>query len=350
MTPEEIHRRQFRFAQEKERSRKHHGDRSGARHGGNAFLIRIFQMIGRQCVEARGEACPARIGQLIRMQLHAQACTRGGFEERRRFIRREGDVLAEGVDGRRQALLRDACEGRPRHLRHERLAVDIRGERMQAQKGSHGADLRFTTGTVRGAEQANFRFCVQAIAGLDFDGGHAFRCEHSQAFNGACCKFVIRRRTRRADCRHDAATGPRDVLVGFSLQAHFELCRPVAGKHQVRVAVDQSRRNPAITGVINPVAQVFRPSWQITHGTGEDDPPLADAQRRVFNSPVSAHVFAHRGEACIDEETVPFHACIVSWPETRDNTGGLEARGPRERFGEEQGFGYEALALQFAED
>jgi hypothetical protein len=96
-------------------------------------------------------------------------------------------------------------------------------------------------------EHLQLRLDVEAIARLDLDGRDAFGRERLDARERRCVQRVGRRCARRAHGRHDAATGARDVLVARATQALLEFFGAIAGEHEVRVAVDKRRRDPATT-------------------------------------------------------------------------------------------------------
>ena len=68
-----VERRQPRLAQRIERARQQHGDRAGARHRGDARLVRVFEMVGRQRAELGGKRRAVRVGELVGVQLDRQA-------------------------------------------------------------------------------------------------------------------------------------------------------------------------------------------------------------------------------------------------------------------------------------
>ncbi len=69
-----------------------------------AFLIQIFEMIGRQRAVGGGELRAAEIGKLLGMQLDGQAERLGLVEDAGDLVRREGDAFAEAVDRVDQAF------------------------------------------------------------------------------------------------------------------------------------------------------------------------------------------------------------------------------------------------------
>ena len=98
----------FRLAQEVERARQKHRDRSGRRHGRDAGFVRVFEMIGGQRAETGRQPRAASVGQLIGMQLDWQIETPRRVEHARDLLGREGDAFAEAIHRVDEALARRA--------------------------------------------------------------------------------------------------------------------------------------------------------------------------------------------------------------------------------------------------
>lgn len=73
-------------------------------HRPRPVLAGMFQMVGGQAAEPRGQRRPAQIAELVGMQLHRQPKLPGRREQPGDLGRRERYALAEGVDGVDQAL------------------------------------------------------------------------------------------------------------------------------------------------------------------------------------------------------------------------------------------------------
>src|SRR5437016_713652 len=58
-------------------------------------------------------------------------------------------------------------------------------------------------------------------------------------------ELVLARAPRRLHRRDDAAAGARDVLVRRLSEPQLELVRAVPGVDEMRVAIDEARRDPA---------------------------------------------------------------------------------------------------------
>ena len=104
---EGLDRRQLLLAQHIEGTGQQHRDRAGLRHRGDAGLVGIFEMIGRQRVVARRQRRAMQVRELVGMQLDRQAARLRRVEHARDLLGREGDALAEGIDGVGKAGLLD---------------------------------------------------------------------------------------------------------------------------------------------------------------------------------------------------------------------------------------------------
>ena len=87
---------------------------------------------------------------------------------------------------------------------------------------------------------------VESVAGLDLQRGHAFGDVLAGARERERQQVVLARGAGRGDGVGDAAAGPGDVLVARALEALLEFLVARAGPHQVRVAVDQARRDQRV--------------------------------------------------------------------------------------------------------
>ena len=83
----------------------------------------------------------------------------------------------------------------------------------------------------------------QPVAGFDLDGGDAFIHQGVQPGQGLGEQLLVAGQARFLHRGHDAAALFGDGLVTDAIQALLELVRAVAGVDQVRVAVDEARRD-----------------------------------------------------------------------------------------------------------
>ncbi len=73
----------------------------------------MFEMVGGQCVEPRGELGAAAVAQLLGVELDPEAMALRGLEQLLDLMREEADPFAKAVDGGRETGLGD----RGNHLR-----------------------------------------------------------------------------------------------------------------------------------------------------------------------------------------------------------------------------------------
>ena len=160
------------------------------------------------------------------------------------LVRREGDTLAEDVDGIGQPLGRDGIEHRSCDERGvvARTALVFRRHGMGAEEGGADSDGPLAADPARDAQLLEFRLLLQPVAGLDLDGGDALGQQRGEAPGGGGEERILARLARCLDGGEDAAAGPRDLLIGRALETKLELMRPVAAIDEMGVAIDQSGR------------------------------------------------------------------------------------------------------------
>src|SRR5207302_1115133 len=84
---------------------------------------------------------------------------------------------------------------------------------------------------------------AEPVARLDLERRRAFGHERQRTLARAREQRLVAGRARRRDRRADAAAGAGDLLVRRAFEALLELAGALAGVDQVRVAVDQARRD-----------------------------------------------------------------------------------------------------------
>jgi hypothetical protein len=185
------------------------------------------------------------------MQFHREAALRGRFEHPFCLSRRERDPFAERIDGVDQTL-------RPQHRHHAQHLSDVvvrtlrefRWQRMRAQERRADLQRRVPRQRARHAQALAFVFQRQAIARLDLDRRHAFLHQGAQPRQALCQQLGFGRGAGRGDGGCDAAARARDLLIARTMQAQLEFAGAIPGIDQVRVAVDQPRRDKRATGVV----------------------------------------------------------------------------------------------------
>ena len=92
-------RRNLVLADEVEGARKQHAHGAGLGHGGDPGFVGVFDVIGREGVEAGGERCPVEVRELVGVKPQRQAEDRVATANTRAgLFGREGDPLTESVD------------------------------------------------------------------------------------------------------------------------------------------------------------------------------------------------------------------------------------------------------------
>ena len=118
---------------------------------------------------------------------------------------------------------------------------------MRAEKAGDDIDRRARAPSRRAARSIRISVvAVEAVARLDLDGGDALRQQRDRAAAGVA-------RTRSSSLaarvalhgRDDAAACARNVFVGRAGKPQLELVRAIARIDEMRVAIDQPRRDPA---------------------------------------------------------------------------------------------------------
>ena len=121
---------------------------------------------------------------------------------------------------------------------------------MRGQVGGANGQGQFSAQAARHFKAASLVVQRQAVAGFDFQRGHAFghqrdgppaRCSEQRVIGGSACG------------RHggaNAAAGPRNVFIAGTVQAHLELAGTLAAINQVGVAIHQAGRDQRATQVV----------------------------------------------------------------------------------------------------
>ena len=176
LPPQRCDRRRLLLAQDVERAGKQHRDGSGARHGGDAVLVGIFEMIGRERAMLGGEPGAVQVRELVGMQLDRQRGRPRGGKYARGLLRRERDALAERIDRIRQALTRDRRDHGADLVDVALLvAVRFRRQRVRTEEAGDDIDVALLGQPAGGAQHPHLGGEVEAIARLDLDRGDALR-------------------------------------------------------------------------------------------------------------------------------------------------------------------------------
>lgn len=240
-------------------------------------------MVGGQGAEARGKGGATEIGELVGVELDRQAELSGRVEHPRHLIGREGDALAEGIDGIREPLVRNRGQDIFHDQRDEGVLVAL-GLRRQGMGGKTGGAHRrrpFFAEPARGAQRFHLVVEIEPVARLDLDSGDAFRQQGVEPRQRLADQLVLAGGAERPHRRHDAAAGAGDLLIGGARQPHLELRSAVADMDQMGMAVDQSRRDPAAFAIdrLGPARRRGQPGFR----SGVQDASAARHDRALLD-------------------------------------------------------------------
>ena len=142
-----------------------------------------------------------------------------------------------------RAAARDQLVGDHRDIILAAILI-LRRKRVEREQGRYDPH-RLARGECRGAsQQAKLDLEVERIARLDLDRGTPPFISASSRSAAVASSSIVGRRLRRLHRRGDAAAGPGDLLIGRAGAAHRMLVGAGAAENQMRVAVDEARRDP----------------------------------------------------------------------------------------------------------
>ncbi|MCY1427061.1 hypothetical protein D9M71_428910 [compost metagenome] len=246
-----IHRWQLGLAQKVERAGQQHRHGTGRGHGDGVVLGHELQVIGRQRLVTRRQAGTGQGRQLLGMQLDRQAQLASLDEHPLDLGRGERQVFTECIHGIDQPFGRQC---RKHHLADMADVIVspvlvLRRQGMRRQAGTAHGQWQLFTEAANDLEQLAFAGQVQAVAGLDLQGGDAITHQRLDPLAGTDEQFIF---AGRASCPHgagNATTLGGDLGIADPLQALLELAAAIATEHRVGVAVDQPRRDPGAAQV-----------------------------------------------------------------------------------------------------
>ena len=252
-------------------------------------------MVGRGGTQLRGKLRAAGRRQFVGVQPRRHAECGRGLEDAPRLVGAEDAVLAEHIAeagatvGRdaRQLLIEDRADV---CLGAFRSGAELDGDRVGAEVRRDDLDRALEPESIRELHEAQLGLQVEAVARLGFDGRDAVPehlVEPAPAVGG---EHLIARSSRRRDGRQDPAPGLEDLEVASTLLAEEQLALARAAEQEMRVGVDEPRRDrPA--GRVEPgeSAQVESLGLErrLDRGPGSDggDPALPDGDDRVVGAP-----------------------------------------------------------------
>lgn len=220
----------------------------------------------------------------------AQAVGLGGEEVARRLRGRESAALAEDIGVIGELAARDL---RQRVLAEEidvgiGLAVELRRDGVGAEVGGGDALLGGIAQPGDDAEHLLFRALVQAVARLDLERRGAATHGEGEAALGQREQLHVGGLARGRHGRADAAAAGRDLLVALALDAALELVDAIAAEDEVRVRINEARRDHAPAG-IDLVDFPARQLRRVGRGPGVDDAGTFHVDRRVVDDSEVLH-------------------------------------------------------------
>ena len=154
--------------------------------------------------------------------------------------------------------------------------------------------------------ERGYAVVVQDVRGRSSSEGvfYPFANEGLCAWQRLFQQLLCRRRARRPDGRDDAPAGSRNLLVRGALQSQREFMRSIARIHQMRVAFDETGRDPesaCVRRLRGGPSQLI----ELLPRTDPRDPAIMDRERSVLDDADVVAVGIHRGQVGADPYPVP---------------------------------------------
>jgi hypothetical protein len=224
-------------------------------------------VIGRCAPELDRQLHAGPVAELVRVQSSAEAACDAGLQHRSALVDVECSHLAERVHP--PGMRRDGVEHVGAHVVHVvvRTPLELRRHHVGAEEGGV---LGEALGDVKTASLVGFG---EAVPRLDLQGGDAGACGFGAAQRRESLQFGVGCGSGGIDRGSDAA-----CLVRRTRHARGELVAPVAGEHEMRVAVDESGDDTA-------AARVDAPIGDGSGGFDRHDHPVGDHERHVAQGP-----------------------------------------------------------------
>ncbi len=236
-----------------------------------------------------------QVRQLFGVQFYAQTVALRGNEHALDLRRAEGDAFAEGIDRIDQPFA-------GQHRQHGNHQIDIiiaapgkfGRQRMRAQESRGNRHPLLHAQRARGAQHPLLGRRFQAIARFDLDRGHAIGNQFAQARRARRDQVGLARRAGGAHCRNDPAAGARNRFVIRARQPRFEFARAIAAVDEVRMAIDQPRRDQAAPAIQCSCRIECR---CIGGRSGIDDAAITRRNHRAFDHGERMRGMCHRQQA-----------------------------------------------------
>src|SRR5262245_6451717 len=116
---------------------------------------------------------------------------------------------------------------------------------MRAEEACYNLYVALARQSARDAEHARLGLVFQTIPGFDLDGRHTFGQQTVEPRERLRDEIILVRRARGPDGGHDPAAGARNFLIRRAGKTQLELARALSGMDEVRMTIDQPRRDPA---------------------------------------------------------------------------------------------------------
>ena len=180
---------------------------------------------------------------------------------------------------------------------------------MFRRQGMEGEQCRHDAYRLRGCERLRgFQHLylvrrVEPVAGLDLDRGHPALHQGMKARPRCVGQGVEACLACRLHRREDAAAGAGDLLIAGAVQPLLEFSRAIASEDEMRVAIDQARRDPGAAQLLEAACAI---AGQLDPAADADDSPLVDTDGGVLDDSERArHGRVHRRDMAIAQQPVP---------------------------------------------
>ena len=239
-------------AEEEGTGGQEHGHGSGLIQSGDAGVVDVFEVVGGEGADFRGQSGGPHLRDLIGMEAGEEAEALGGGEHAAGLRHAEGGFLAEHVAEFGQPFIADACQ---RCVTEDRIEVGVgaigefAGRGVRGQIGADKLDGLQSGQSLDGLQHLDFVLDSKAVAAFDFDGGNAVSEHAFQAGKGEVDQFIASGLSHGVDRDADAAARLSDLFVGSALDALNEFGFASSGEDGVGVAVDEAGDDAPAVGV-----------------------------------------------------------------------------------------------------
>jgi hypothetical protein len=172
----------------------------------------------------------------------------------------------------------------------------VGGQCVEREQRRDNADRLALAKLARDLEQPQFALRIEAVARLDLDRRAPAAHQRVKATAALFEQFHVARRLGFGDGRGDPATGFGDCFIGRAGAAHRMFVGARAAEDEMRVAVDQARRDPRTAQRIDLLGAISRELGTLSY---PNDLAILDANRAVFDDTEVAALKG--GDIAIDE-------------------------------------------------